>query len=213
MVSEEYYLIKAHRVILSAGSSFFRTVLTSLEANPHTMFYLKGVSSSNLSCMLDFIYCGETKVPKKNLETFLRTAKDFGVLGLHIENELVKHINYKEKIVEDLEIKQDNIMFNTSEEFTEGYKMNDTDTLTMCNERSSFENSSVPYIETTVEQFRELTNQMCIKKGNIWTCTECGEEKGNNKGNLLDHVELHLVGLQYPCDICGKIFSHATTVQ
>ena len=46
--------------------------------------------------------------------------------------------------MEDLEIKQDNIMFNTSEEFTEGYKMNDTDTLTMCNERSSFENSSVP---------------------------------------------------------------------
>ena len=70
LVSEEYHLIKAHRVILSAGSSFFRTVLTSLEANPHPMFYLKGLSSFDISCMLDFIYCGETKVPKNIWKVF-----------------------------------------------------------------------------------------------------------------------------------------------
>ena len=213
LVSEENHLIKAHRVILSAGSSFFKHVLTILEAHPNPLFYLKNVSSSDLSCLLDFIYCGEAKVPQKNLETFLKNAKDLGVFGLHIESEPNKQIKYRETIVEDLEIKHDSKLLDISQEMNGDYRTNNTDTLTIPNEGNGDDYFSKPGEEITDEHFSKVMNRMWVKNGNVWTCTECGQFKAKNKGHILDHVEIHIVGLQYPCDICSKIFKTSKNIK
>ena len=73
--------IKAHKVVLSACSPFFRSVLNT---NPHPspMIYLKGVSHSCLEKLISFMYEGEVSIHQDELPQFLDIAKDLQVKGL-----------------------------------------------------------------------------------------------------------------------------------
>ena len=73
--------IQAHKVILSACSSFFRTVL---RRNPHAhpLLYLKGVKYTDLQSVLNFMYHGEVNVAQEELNSFLAVAEELKVKGL-----------------------------------------------------------------------------------------------------------------------------------
>ena len=73
--------IQAHKLILSACSPFFRTVL---KQNPHQhpLLYLKGVEFSNLQSVLNFMYHGEVNVAQEELNSFLSVAEELQVKGL-----------------------------------------------------------------------------------------------------------------------------------
>ena len=73
--------IQAHKVILSACSTFFRNVL---RRNPHQhpLLYLKGVKYKELQSILNFMYNGEVNVAQEELKQFLAVAGDLKVKGL-----------------------------------------------------------------------------------------------------------------------------------
>jgi len=73
--------IQAHKVILSACSTFFRNVLRS-NPHQHPLFYLKGVRFSDLQAVLNFMYHGEVNVAQEELNSFLAVAEDLKVKGL-----------------------------------------------------------------------------------------------------------------------------------
>ena len=54
-------LFKAHKVVLSACSPFFKSIL---KRNPHQhpLLYLKGVNSQDLGSLLNFMYQGQVNV-------------------------------------------------------------------------------------------------------------------------------------------------------
>ena len=70
-----------HKVILSACSNFFKSLL---RRNPHNhpLLYLKGVKYSDLLCVLNFMYHGEVNVAQEDLNSFLAVAEDLQVKGL-----------------------------------------------------------------------------------------------------------------------------------
>ncbi|XP_043236172.1 broad-complex core protein isoforms 1/2/3/4/5-like isoform X6 [Amphibalanus amphitrite] len=73
--------IKAHRMMLSACSPYFKEVL---KGNPcqHPVFFLKDVSYFDISSIIEFIYTGEVNVGQSNLSSFLKTAEMLQVKGL-----------------------------------------------------------------------------------------------------------------------------------
>jgi len=73
--------IQAHKVILSATSPFFRSIL---KRNPHThpLIYLRGVKLNNLQSVLDFMYNGEANVAQEELNSFLAVAEELKIKGL-----------------------------------------------------------------------------------------------------------------------------------
>ena len=77
--------IQAHKVILSACSPFFRTVL---RRNPHAhpLLYLKGVKFGDLQSVLNFMYHGEVNVAQEELNSFLAIAEELRVKGLTQNN-------------------------------------------------------------------------------------------------------------------------------
>ena len=77
--------IQAHKVILSACSPFFRTVLRK---NPHAhpLLYLKGVKFGDLQSVLNFMYHGEVNVAQEELNSFLAIAEELRVKGLTQNN-------------------------------------------------------------------------------------------------------------------------------
>ena len=77
--------IQAHKLILSACSPFFRSVL---KQNPHQhpLLYLKGVEFSDLQSVLNFMYHGEVNIAQEDLNSFLSVDEDLQVKGLTQNN-------------------------------------------------------------------------------------------------------------------------------
>jgi len=73
--------IQAHKVILSACSPFFRSILR-LNPHQHPLLYLKGVKYQELQSVLCFMYQGEVNVAQDDLNSFLSVAEDLRVKGL-----------------------------------------------------------------------------------------------------------------------------------
>jgi len=81
LASEDHKQIKAHRVVLSAASPFFKDVLTNV-LHPHPFLYLKGIKFKELEMLIRFIYFGEAEVPQEDLSRLLLVASELQVKGL-----------------------------------------------------------------------------------------------------------------------------------
>jgi len=77
--------LQAHKVILSACSPFFRTVLRR-NRHEHPLLYLKGVKYVDLVAVLNFMYHGEVNVAQEELNSFLAVAEELKVKGLTQNN-------------------------------------------------------------------------------------------------------------------------------
>ncbi|XP_043211366.1 broad-complex core protein isoforms 1/2/3/4/5-like isoform X3 [Amphibalanus amphitrite] len=78
--------VKAHRMMLSACSPYFRDLLKN---NPcqELVFFLKDTSAADLSAIIEFIYKGSVNVAQTQLGSFLKTAEMLQIRGLSGEEE------------------------------------------------------------------------------------------------------------------------------
>ncbi|CAH0692085.1 unnamed protein product [Spodoptera exigua] len=78
--------LKAHRVVLSACSPYFRELLKSTPCK-HPVIVLQDVAFTDLHALVEFIYHGEVNVHQRSLSSFLKTAEVLRVSGLtHNDN-------------------------------------------------------------------------------------------------------------------------------
>ncbi|XP_075214435.1 uncharacterized protein LOC142320486 isoform X2 [Lycorma delicatula] len=73
--------IRAHKMLLSACSSYFRDLF---KENPcqHPVIIFKDVKYQDLEALVDFMYQGEVNVVQEQLSSFLNTAELLAVQGL-----------------------------------------------------------------------------------------------------------------------------------
>jgi len=74
-------VIEAHKLVLSASSSLFNTILKK-HSHPHPFIYLMGARAVDMDALIEFMYCGEVKVEQDQLKSFIETAEEFRVQGL-----------------------------------------------------------------------------------------------------------------------------------
>ena len=86
LVSEDETLIHAHKIVLSSSSNFFGNILKK-HGHPNPLIFVKGVSSNLLSCMVAFMYTGQTEVSKEDLDKFFEMCSEFKIKGLASETE------------------------------------------------------------------------------------------------------------------------------
>ncbi|XP_063974937.1 zinc finger protein 467-like isoform X3 [Diachasmimorpha longicaudata] len=73
--------IRAHKVVLSACSSYFQTLFLD-HPNRHPIVILKDVRFTELRTLVDFMYKGEVNVEYCQLSALLKTAESLKVKGL-----------------------------------------------------------------------------------------------------------------------------------
>ncbi|XP_032511313.2 broad-complex core protein isoforms 1/2/3/4/5-like [Danaus plexippus] len=98
--------IKAHKVILSACSPYFRNVF---KENPcqHPVIILKDVSADDIVSLLSYMYQGEVFIEESKLTSFLHTAALLqvkGLTGVTQQNENVFTSNAANKLYTQLTI-------------------------------------------------------------------------------------------------------------
>ena len=86
--------IKAHKVILSAGSPIFKKLLKTYP-HPQPLIYMKGMKSNSLTAIVDFLYLGEANILHEDLENFLALAEELQLKGFPgtSEEEAAKYLS------------------------------------------------------------------------------------------------------------------------
>jgi len=82
-LSADGQFIRAHRVILSACSPYFRQLFKSSFLNDkHPVIIMKDVDFDNLKSLVEYMYKGEANVPQQMLPSFIQTAESLQIRGL-----------------------------------------------------------------------------------------------------------------------------------
>jgi len=84
--------LRAHKVVLSACSSYFKQLLRGISSWQHPILFLRDVPFVDLYTILEFIYMGEVNVAQTDLTSFLKTAELLQIKGL-AENANWNHDN------------------------------------------------------------------------------------------------------------------------
>ncbi|XP_065344797.1 protein bric-a-brac 1-like isoform X5 [Cloeon dipterum] len=84
--------IEAHKLVLSACSTYFQALFTSYSGHQHPIVILKDVTFRDLRTMVDFMYSGEVHVTQEQLPSIIKTAEMLKVKGL-AEGQDMSHVD------------------------------------------------------------------------------------------------------------------------
>ena len=201
LVSDDNQQVSAHRLVLSACSEYFKNIFRNNKNHQHPLICLDGTSSKDLNNVLDYIYKGELQIYQEDLDRFLLVAKKLkleGLIGGDVQNHEEK-IDFKEEVGNNEEF------YGTEEEPKNNQKpqLQLGDGILSMNENGSELNE----IEEKINEHIEKTQD-----GN-YQCKVCGKVGGSRYiRNMKNHIETHLEGLSFPCQICGKTFRSRHTL-
>ena len=203
LVSDDHHHIAAHKLVLSASSKFFKDILCkSQHSNP--LIYLSGFSSKDLNLVMDYIYQGEVQIYQDDLDNFLNVAQKLNIEGLiggsqpsedndffQATDGLFKQTDSTDS-TEEFQETVDNFKLKTPFKPRQEKKVVHP-TTTLVNQLSSIDD-----VKATVDELLE-------RDGELWICKTCGKSS-SRKSDMNKHVEIHIEGLSYGCQLCGQTF-------
>ena len=216
LVCEEGQQIEAHKIILSACSPFFKSVLCK-NKHLHPMIYMRGLKSKDLLAVVDFMYQGETNILQEDLDDFLALADELqlqGLTGGQKEDSSKKSVS---KPKQETQIKhkipfskiQSNPTGLAKEEHFKGSLEESTEnysSLYTYEQYAPETSKALATLESSDELNEQIVGLMTKSVGvQGWSCSMC-EKYFNKKCNARSHIESnHIEGASHPCNICGKI--------
>ena len=207
LVCDDNHRIEAHRIILTACSPFFNSVLKKNE-HSHPLIYMRGLKAKDLDAIVDFIYHGEASIYQDDLDAFLSLAEEFKLKGLApSEDQSPGHkvdVNQKpilRKSQRKQFVQREKELYTPSEEskplqddsFTE-YQSHVPDKI----------GKVIMAVDENTEDIESLMERISDGDNN-WKCAVCGKKTKGSPAQMKRHVEVHLDGLSYPCTECGKV--------
>ena len=199
LVSEDGIQIAAHKVVLSASSSFFKKILIE---NPHAnpLLYLGGIPSTYLRLVMDYIYQGELQIYQEHLDNFLDVAQKLGIEGLlsnqRDEDKKNPVPKFKPEPIDRTE--QNPSRKDSFEEIKilSGHS----------NKNIKKDSLALNMISHDQDQVTQQINELFVRLDNgLNQCHTCGKTM-KDRGAMRRHVETHIEGLEYNCQLYRKIF-------
>ena len=229
LVCEENQQVEAHRLILTASSQFFSTILKR-NKHSHPMIYMRGLKARHLNDMMDFIYYGEANISQDDIDYFLSLGEELKLKGLSKSNDdslnislqAPKKVKVKTKqnktFIKDESrefqspskeniIQMPHIQDESPEDFSfstiEDYSIDTDSDATMQSKQSIAVDAD---ISTSDLEVKKRSLMVKIKEGEFrWKCTVCGKMTKGSRGNMTRHMESHIVGVSFPCNRCDKV--------
>ena len=196
LVSDDRQQLSAHKIVLSASSEYFKTVLKS-NKHSHPLLCLNGVNTGDLKNILDFIYNGEIQIYQEDLDQFLDIAQRFQLEGLNggEESNIADDTEqFEDKVLQKVEGGRMDII-GESKSVVSVVKPQKT----MVIESANFDN---------LEELDQMLNDMIERvdgDGKNRRCLQCGKIS-RDYFNAKEHAETHIEGLSFPCQYCNKSF-------
>ena len=213
IVGNDNRQVPAHKLVLSACSEYFRNIFKN-NKHPQTLVCIDGIASEELGNIMDYIYNGEVQIFQESLDRFLSIAQRLqlnGLIGNDNENVHVKENEMKEVFEEENDNLTSVYQEKMENQITNKSIVGQTQAqrkIRITNEKQTIAINGEDNIEidSKVNEYLETLSDGSLK------CTLCGKiasktnMKQSIKQNMTNHVETHLDGVSYRCQICGKDF-------
>ena len=204
-MSDDERQIPAHKLVLSACSDFFKSILRN-NSHSHPLLYLSGIHSTNLSLILDYIYQGETQIYHEDLENFLEVAHKLKIEGLITTNDNDNISSTKHEDQEEKSLKP-----NAADPDTEVFCSEETEGEIIKIRKSRLERTGAVTVENN-SAAEEIIQSNLIKEDGGYRCNICDFSR-RGKGDITRHIESHIEGLSYSCPECEKTFRSRHSLQ
>ena len=113
LVSEDKKHFKAHKIVLSASSPVFESIISDSTLSSLNI-YFQGIQSLVLESILQFIYLGETKVYQDGITEFLTFAKSLEI------KDICKEIYHENVVNQEFEEEDDSTVPKNKPEQLQG---------------------------------------------------------------------------------------------
>ena len=198
--------IRAHKVILSSCSEFFRNIFLK---NPHQnpLLYIKGITYKELALVMKFIYLGQCEVRQSELEDLLSTANDLKVEGL-MENINLNDIENGTHKTQAPQVSDSNYTNLDDASWEMSPQENDREVILPYNQQ---EGGRFVCIECNYG-FRTDLGLLRHKRSKHdneevrYSYNQC-DYKATQQSNLTKHRQSKHEGVRYNCDQCDSTFT------
>ena len=202
LVCDDEEIVSAHKIVLSASSDLFKSILRKAD-HSKPMIFLNGVASKELNNILDYIYEGEVQLFQDELDDFLSVAEKLKIDGLvGVNNETVEKGENENAECYNPDTKESFEKWPAEKEkFKEGSVKEKV-------ERGS--NKTLSVIGETegnmYDAAKRAVDQLVMKVEDGWVCKTCGKKTKGSSSQIRKHAEMHIEGLSFPCQLCEKTF-------
>jgi hypothetical protein len=201
--------VQAHRVILAAASPFFQNIL-KMNKHPNPFIYMRGLKSSDLAAILDFLYYGEANVYEENVDGFLALAEELQLKGLTASDTgETSEAKVKETITKPSQQKplkgetMNSNNINRENNFKSNQDLNVERSVALMQAKVSVDIQGLDeMIQTMITKSESVLGGIY---GNLkaTVCKVCGKEGVITQ--IKDHIEAHHIeSVLHTCNICGK---------
>ena len=198
LVCDDQTQFKAHKIVLSACSPVFKNIIDN-NPSQHPLIYLRGIQSSEMETILQFMYLGEGITFSERMEEFIKVAKDLEMKEIR---NIVEMQNDEEQL-DDKIFPDDETMESVKEDTQVKGKENiRTSKSVQCLECEALF-SSKPHM------LRHFRNK---HEGIKYSCNQC-DHQANTKTHLQTHIQSKHDGIRYPCNQCDFKASQKSSLQ
>ena len=175
--------------------------LSCLPTSLCCLLCLEGLSKQDITNVLDYMYNGEVHIFQEHLDRFLSIAQRLRLEGL-LENDAEIH-------EQPFKFTQETNAFIEEKLLGQPYEEKPSTPIDMpVSKNNSLTNTDNNEVESMIENNLEQ-----LERGH-YRCKICGKDskgmtntqKGQCKWNMKNHVETHIEGFSYSCQLCKKKF-------
>ena len=208
LICDDKRQFKAHKIVLSACSSVFKSIINDLPHN-NSVIYLRGIQHQELESILEFMYLGVATFYQERMNEFINVAKNLEI----------------KEISKDVEFDEGNVSFeepnipNTGENDEDAEPQRKSDEYRNINSSESMQLVDHSTIQRTSEGFfkcdqcknkyttkQSLTTHIKSKhEGVKYACSQC-EHQAPTQSSLKTHIKSKHEGVKYACNQCNLQF-------
>ena len=198
LVSEDRKQFKAHKVVLSATSTVFESIISQSSLS-NAIIYLRGIQSHEIESILEFIYLGKATFYKDRMNEFLNVAKSLDIKEINKDIEASESDNHDDVEEKEFEQTHELPVYNDVDK-----KILENDIQEEKQIRSKFDNKyqceECNYKATRLFNLRQHIEG--IHDGVKYPCKHC-----NYTATRVSHLQRHIKsihdGVKYPCKQCN----------
>ena len=202
LVSDDYQKISAHKLVLSSCSEYFKSIFKNTTNHSQMMLCLEGVNRKDINNILDYMYNGEVQILQDDIDHFLDIAQRYQLKGL-LQGQNDEPFTKQEKFETSENLQSLSPIIEDIIPEKHPHKSS-TKTVTIAENDSN--------LETYNNSIKEAGNYIEDLEDGYFKCNICGKltidkkSKGLALSNMRNHIETHMEGLTYNCEVCSKTF-------
>ena len=195
LVTEDKKLLKAHKNILSASSPVFKDMLKT-EVTSKPIIFLRGIISSELEAILQFIYLGEATFCEERIDEFLAVAKSLEIKELYTAITVTKNYPVDDPL---LQSKPALIPEESKEQIMQSNQSKTNEPQQISKVQREFKCEQCHKIYYSNDSLK--THIRGVHEGLTYSCDQC-EFKTARGSNLKQHIKTVHEGFRFSCNQC-----------